>query len=80
MTLDLGDMVERVATGPFAYGNVPSFAGISGGRTSAFMAALLDPAVTLKQQAGEACEKDESTACGCFTGDDDGDDDEAAVA
>lgn len=32
------------------------------------------------QQAGEACEKDESAACGCFTGDDDADDDVEAVA
>lgn len=43
--LDLGDWVRFYASGPFAYGDVPSFAGISFGRTSAMMAALLDPRV-----------------------------------
>ena len=47
VTLDLGEMAEWAAAGPFEYGGVPSFAGISGGRTSALMAALVDPRVTL---------------------------------
>lgn len=47
MMLDLGDKAQWIAAGSFAYGGVPSFAGISGGRTSAFMAALLDERVTL---------------------------------
>ena len=45
--LDLGKWRDFYATGPFAYGDVPSFAGISGGRTSGLMAALLDPRVNL---------------------------------
>lgn len=47
MKLDLGPWAHLYASGPFAYGEVPSFAGISGGRTSAMMAALLDPRVHL---------------------------------
>lgn len=45
--LNLGPWASYEATGPFAYANEPSFAGISGGRTSAMMAALLDPRVIL---------------------------------
>lgn len=42
------EMARHVATGPFrAFDHVPAFAGISGGRTSAMMAALLDPRVKL---------------------------------
>ena len=47
MKLDLGRWAHLLGAGPFAYGGVPSFAGISGGRTSAMMAALLDPRVKL---------------------------------
>lgn len=47
MKLDLRGFEHLVAAGPFAFGDVPSFAGISGGRTSAMLAALLDPRVTL---------------------------------
>lgn len=47
MKLDLGEWAKFQASGPFAYGDVPSFAGISGGRTSGMMAALLDPRVVM---------------------------------
>lgn len=47
MKLDLSGYEHLVAAGPFAHAGVPSFAGISGGRTSAMMAALLDPKVIL---------------------------------
>ena len=47
MGLDLRGYEHLVASGPFAHGGVPSFAGISGGRTSAMMATLLDPKVVL---------------------------------
>jgi len=45
--LNLDEWARFFATGPFAFGDAPSFAGISGGRTSAMMAALLDPRVKL---------------------------------
>lgn len=49
---------DLVGVGPFAASDVPGFAGISGGRTSAMMAALLDPSVTLSfQNTGEEHEK-----------------------
>lgn len=47
MKLRLGKWADHQGQGQFAYPNEPAFAGISGGRTSAMMAALLDPQVNL---------------------------------
>lgn len=48
MKLNLAGLEHLIGAGPFrAATDVPSFAGISGGRTSAMMAALLDPKVQL---------------------------------
>ena len=46
--MNLTGYEHLLAQGPFrAHEHTPSFAGISGGRTSAMMAALLDPRVQL---------------------------------
>jgi 3'-phosphoadenosine 5'-phosphosulfate sulfotransferase (PAPS reductase)/FAD synthetase len=45
--LNLGKWAHRAGRGVFAAADVPTFAGISGGRTSGMMAALLDPKVRL---------------------------------
>lgn len=48
MKLDLGSWVEKRQA--FGLRGVPAFAGISGGRTSAMMSAMLDPRVVLTFQ------------------------------